>query len=1146
MEKVIKNKKYKLNENEYTKIHKKEYNNLRLYNEIGLHERIIGLIKKCKQVFSKSIDDKYYFVSFNTTHGGFIPINLSNNFDNIYLFNTTEQNSKNINENKNGIKNIYEIYNCKEIYKSFNNVIIYSENYHEELYNLTQTCNWILITKVNNLSINCAEIYTLSNTDYYIYVDKKLAEKFVTIFCYYILDETKILNFDNLINLCIMVKNGGPQFEQMLIDNLPIIDKWTILDTGSSDATIEMIKSVLVGKKEGNLYEEPFLNFRDSRNRLLDLAGSDCKYILMLDDTYVVKGHLRDFLTEVRSDQYSKSFTLFIHSDDTKYGSNRIIHSDSGLRYVHKIHEIITDKDNINIVIPEDVVYIEDRKFDYMEKRTKERKQMDLKLLYEEVEDNPNDPRSYYYLGQTYNNLEDYENAFKYFMKRASFTNSGFIQERVDALFEAARTANFKLNRPWEECMALYEECYKVDESRPESLYFIGVHYYLEGDYKKAFPYFKKGFEIGFPIHCQYSLKPTLSFHFLPKFLTKICYELEEFKLGEDAALFFLKNNKPSDDDYYEILSWYNIFVKLNQYTGPKKIKNINLYNKPLFVFVADGGFQPWSGSNILTSGVGGSETYIIEMARYIQQFGKYQTIVFCNTPNNLEENFENTIYKPLTSYYEFINTTYVDTCIISRFSEYLPVTFKGFSENVYLVVHDLTPSGIIIPMDKKLKNVFCLTEWHVDYLTNIFVTLKPITVPFYYGCNISLNYKKNKIPYKFIYSSFPNRGLLELLQMWKYIYIKEPRATLHIYSDVDNEWSNKVEPDKMQQIRQLLEQYKLEPLCLGIHYHGWVKKTILEDAWKTADIWFYPCTFMETFCLTALEAAKSQTFVITNNLAALQNTVGNRGCIIKGDPTTQEWKQQALEQVFFYMDENNLKLKEKFIEMNYEWSTHLSWKEQANKLLDQYILPNSRIEYKGMYNWTNDLPIGDKQLFVNVIEYFNQTYTKVLSGKKINVLEIGTYTGISLINIINMIPNSNGIGVDLWTSYNENNLLENMDLLEIEKSFYKNINTFGLQDRIIGLKQNSTNALISFIQEKKMFDFIYIDGSHLLLDCYSDLLLAWNIIEKDGIIAIDDYLYKKDFILESPFEGVNHFLKRYEGKYNLLHKGYRVFLQKL
>jgi predicted O-methyltransferase YrrM len=120
------------------------------------------------------------------------------------------------------------------------------------------------------------------------------------------------------------------------------------------------------------------------------------------------------------------------------------------------------------------------------------------------------------------------------------------------------------------------------------------------------------------------------------------------------------------------------------------------------------------------------------------------------------------------------------------------------------------------------------------------------------------------------------------------------------------------------------------------------------------------------------------------------------------------------------------------------------------------------------------------------------------------------------------------------------------MDALGVEKSFYKNISTFGLENRITGIKSDSTDALTKFIRDGSTFDFIYVDGSHLLLDCYSDLVLAWVIIEKGGILAVDDYLYKKDSILDSPFEAVNHFLKQYEGKYKLLHKDYRVFLQKL
>jgi tetratricopeptide (TPR) repeat protein len=183
----------------------------------------------------------------------------------------------------------------------------------------------------------------------------------------------------------------------------------------------------------------------------------------MLDDTYIIKGYLREFLNEIRSDQYSNSFTLFIHSHDTKYGSNRITKSNSGLKYIHKIHEVITEENNINIIIPEDRAYIFDGRYDYMEKRTNDRKELDFKLLFEEIDEDPNNPRAYYYLGQSYSQIEDYEKAFFYFMKRYEFINSGFIQERLDAAFEAARIANFKLNKPWDECEKLYNNTYRFD-----------------------------------------------------------------------------------------------------------------------------------------------------------------------------------------------------------------------------------------------------------------------------------------------------------------------------------------------------------------------------------------------------------------------------------------------------------------------------------------------------------------------------------------------------------------------------------------------------------------------------------------------------------------------------------------------------------
>ena len=1109
---------YLVNNNEFEKLDHNLFSNLQLKNDLALLERIVSFINECSVLHLKKL------VIYNTRFGGFIPINCSPFFETVYLMKTEKNQIENISSN---IQH-YNIQLVDHIQNDhlfmFSNEPITDIEYIQKNKPLLLTDNTFIHSNIYN------KILKLTNTNLYVYLPDHLVEDFVQEFFYFINENE--LDYDNLIHLCIMVKNGGPQFEDMLKANLSIIDRWTILDTGSTDDTINIINRVLVGKKKGKLYHEPFINFRESRNRCFELAGKACKFILTLDDTYIMKGHLRQFLNEVRSDQYSSSFTLFIESDDTKYGSNRIIKSDSGLRYKHKIHEVISDHNNINVVIPFESAYIFDGRFEYMEKRTIDRKQLDLKLLYEEVEENPNDPRAYYYLAQTYNILEDYEKAFFYFKKRCEFTNSGFLQERVDAAFETARIANFKLNKSWEECEKLYNDCYKIDESRPESLYFIGIHYYLENNYKKAFGFFKKGFEIGFPTHCQYSLKPTLSFHFLPKFLTRICYSLEEFEVGENASHFFLLNNKPDAIDYEEMVSWYKIFVKLNIYKGPKVPK---VSQKPIVCFVADGGFHPWTGSTILKEGVGGSETYIIEMARYIRLSNMFNVYVFCNTPDQKTEIFEGVSYVHLNKYYEFIYTNYVQTCIISRFSEYLPVTFKGFSENVYLVVHDLTPSGNVIPLNDKLKTIFCLTEWHTHYLSTIFPSLQNIK-PFYYGIDDRFKNKTQKIKNKFMYSSFPNRGLLQLLQMWPKIYEKNNNASLYIYSDVNHKWSNEVEPLKMEEIRKLLNEYK----DLGIHYRGWVNKKELSDAWLSSEYWLYPCTFMETFCLTALESASSKTLVITNHLAALQNTVGNRGVIINGDPTTKEWQELALTQLFYYMDDKNKAEKDKLINMNYEWSLTLSWEIQARKFIKEYIEPHSEFEYKGMYNWTNDLPVGSKDIFLDVIQYFNYN-----QKEKIIILEIGSYAGISLIHLVKAIPNSIGYGIDMWENYNEIQLLENMDNLKVESSFYRNVETSCMTDRIFGIKSNSKDKLMEYVKNGFKADFIYVDGSHLLLDCYLDLVLSWEILEKGGILAIDDYTYKMEDVLKSPYEAVNHFLKSYQNKYKLLNKGYRVFLQK-
>jgi tetratricopeptide (TPR) repeat protein len=327
-----------------------------------------------------------------------------------------------------------------------------------------------------------------------------------------------------------------------------------------------------------------------------------------------------------------------------------------------------------------------------MENRTMSRREYDLKLLFEMVEDDPNDPRTFYYIGQTYNLLENYDKSLEYYLKRVNHPVEGFIQEKVEACFIAARMSNFILQKPWEECEKLYLRCYDLDKTRPESLYFIGIHYYLEKNFEIAYDYIQRAFKIGYPIHCQYALKPEISYFYIPKFLAELCFLFNNYKLGLECCQLFLEKNKNDNVDYYTMECWNKIFQKLNTISQP----------------------------SIVTS----NKSYICYV--YPQEYISLQdnTIVFCNC----EE--ETGMYKHIDKYMEFIYNNKIDKCIISNYTEYLPLTYNSSNvDNVYLVLDRDVRQGEVIIRNSKLKNILCKTQSILEQFNSMFVNLQDLTL---------------------------------------------------------------------------------------------------------------------------------------------------------------------------------------------------------------------------------------------------------------------------------------------------------------------------------------------------------------------------------------------------------------------------------
>ena len=1126
---VLKNinyKQYNVSDDEFKEVIP-DLNTLRFVEKLGFYERLISLITTIGTSLNYT---NCLFI--NPTHGGFIPLECASGFKHLFLYNCdTHASNISTNESLHNISNFYKINNLTHINESFcNRMILFCENGVFDKYTqlFIERHNPIIISKINKIYPDY-KLYNLSNTEICVCIPFHNTESFIAEFHYYIQDDY-MLNYDNLINICIMCKNGGQIFEEMLLQNLKYIDRWTILDTGSTDNTIEIINRVLVGKKRGNLFQEPFINFGESRNRCLELAGTQCKYNVMLDDTYVLNLYFREFLHYVRDDQFADSYSLYIRQHDIEYASNRVFKSAKNLKYMFSIHEVIQDYDNVNIIIPNEQAFIYDMPAPQMEERTLKRKDTDVEMLIAEINKNPMEPRCYYYLAQTYSFLQKYEDAYVYFLKRGNHTVDGFIQEKVDAFFEAARIANFHLKKPWDECEQLYKRAYELDNERPDSQYFMGVHYLETGDLRQCFFHLEKAFKAGYPIHRQYALKPSISFHFIPKFLAIVSLDLKQYATGLEATKLYLEKNKPGSDMYDKIVDLHKIFIGLCQYTSHlQPITPIIYPTKPLCIFVAPGGFKKWTGRDILTNGMGGSETFVVEIARYIAQNNNFQVFVFCECEQS--DIFEGVTYVPLIQYFEFVSHYFIHTCFISRYSEFLPVAIEGEVENIYILVHDIVLTGNIIPQSPKIKGVFCLSEWHVNYFVERYPQLKAITTEFNYGVNmIEASELDGKTPYKFIYSSLANRGLYQLLCLWSEIHTIEPSATLHIYSDINSDYMRNNFQELMTQISGLIDSLKNK----NVFYYGWVSKATLADSWKTADVWFYPCVFEETFCLTAFEAAASKTLAIATDLAGLKTTVGNRGVLLPMDCTN------VITRIFEIL--NNPAEKKALIDANYSWIKSHSWKIQALKM--ETILLRNRMEYRVMYNWTNNIPDGSLQIFTQVIQYFNNTHpSRTLPYK---ILEIGSYTGTSLIKLLEMIPNSVGVGMDQWKNYIENGKIVPIEEKQIMRSFQSNIVNNGFENRVKVLQTESCEGLINMIEHKEKFDIIYVDGSHTLCDSYVDIVLAWKILNKDGIMGINDYLWNTNDVLNSPFESVTHFLNKYKSEMNVLSKGYRVFVEKI
>jgi len=223
------------------------------------------------------------------------------------------------------------------------------------------------------------------------------------------------------VSLCMIVKNEEYYLAKCLNSAKDIVDEIIIVDTGSTDKTVEIAKNF--GAK---IYFFPWNNsFSDARNESLKHASKEWILILDADDELYPKDqeNLKDLLKRQLDENAIYFFeTLNYYGDiidDNSITINlnpRLFKNNQGTHYEGEVHnQLVHSKNKYNTIYNSVKIH----HYGYMNKsiQSKDKKNRTISLLKEQIKKDPNNYFAYFNLGTEYAGLNDTKTALHYYYK---------------------------------------------------------------------------------------------------------------------------------------------------------------------------------------------------------------------------------------------------------------------------------------------------------------------------------------------------------------------------------------------------------------------------------------------------------------------------------------------------------------------------------------------------------------------------------------------------------------------------------------------------------------------------------------------------------------------------------------------------------
>ncbi|MCI3269672.1 glycosyltransferase [Streptomyces cylindrosporus] len=272
--------------------------------------------------------------------------------------------------------------------------------------------------------------------------------------------------------LCMIVKNEAQVIERCLGSVRHLVDTWVISDTGSTDGTQDLVRKALDGIP-GELREEPWVDFGHNRTANIRRARGRADYLLTLDADHVIRQDAP--LPRLTAGSYM----LRYDTPGTQHRFKHLMRGDWAWRYEGVTHEYpCTDEPDVQENL--DALVIEDHADGGCRSDKFER---DARLLRRELERDPGNPRTVFYLANTERDLGHAAEAVELYERRAAM--GGWPEEVYCSLLEAG-ILRADAEDDWPGAMDAFSRAWEARPGRLEACYELASRLRLKGRHRTA------------------------------------------------------------------------------------------------------------------------------------------------------------------------------------------------------------------------------------------------------------------------------------------------------------------------------------------------------------------------------------------------------------------------------------------------------------------------------------------------------------------------------------------------------------------------------------------------------------------------------------------------------------------------------------